>query len=400
MVYGGSGLGRTEDEKVILMPLVLPDELVHYQDVLQKSGHLIGLPELIEDHNTNRIEPPCKYFGNCGGCNYQHSTYVYQMEFKQQIVKEQLVRIGGLLDFNIQAVVMSPKQFNYRNHAQFHIDFDGNLGFQRALSHDIVAVDFCHIVDDQINHLIASMKLDGGTGLERAAIRVDGMGDPVLMLSGKSPIPPEFEVDFPMNVLYRGPAGEICLSGTPINSFSILGKIFQVSAGSFFQINLNMAEKIVTHIMLSMDLENKPTVLDLYCGVGFFSAFLADKVGKLIGIESSESACDDFSVNLDEYDHIDLYQGNVEKILPSLDIRPDIVFIDPPRSGVAPKALQAIVQAQPDQIAYISCDPTTLARDLKELVKGGYTISSLTPFDMFPQTYHIETVTILQKAKA
>jgi 23S rRNA (uracil1939-C5)-methyltransferase len=263
-----------------------------------------------------------------------------------------------------------------------------------------VAVDFCHIVDDQIKHLIASMKLDGGTGLERAAIRVDGMGDPVLMLSGKSPIPPEFEVDFPMNVLYRGPAGEICLSGTPINSFSILGKIFQVSAGSFFQINLNMAEKIVTHIMLSMDLENKPTVLDLYCGVGFFSAFLADKVGKLIGIESSESACDDFSVNLDEYDHIDLYQGNVEKILPSLDIRPDIVFIDPPRSGVAPKALQAIVQAQPDQIAYISCDPTTLARDLKELVKGGYTISSLTPFDMFPQTYHIETVTILQKAKA
>ncbi|MCE7920530.1 MAG: class I SAM-dependent RNA methyltransferase, partial [Chloroflexi bacterium CFX1] len=142
------------------------------------------------------------------------------------------------------------------------------------------------------------------------------------------------------------------------------------------------------------------TLLDLYCGAGLFSKFLADKFAKVIGVESSPSACEDFAVNLDEFDNVELYQGAVEEIIPALVGRianPTYIIADPPRAGIDKRALDAILQINPQIIAYVSCDPSTLARDAARLIQGGYALKQVAPFDLFPQTYHIESISIFER---
>ena len=139
------------------------------------------------------------------------------------------------------------------------------------------------------------------------------------------------------------------------------------------------------------------TLIDVYCGVGLFSSFLAPRCRRLIGIESSAPACEDFAVNLDEFDNVELYEDTAERVLPALDIRPDAVVLDPPRTGLERAALDGLVKLAPPTIVYISCDPATLARDASRLIKGGYQMESVTPFDMFPQTYHIESISVFKK---
>ncbi len=136
--------------------------------------------------------------------------------------------------------------------------------------------------------------------------------------------------------------------------------------------------------------------MDLYCGVGLFSAFLAPHVARCIGVEVSPWACEDFAVNLDEFDNVELYVGAAEEILPALDVSPDVVVLDPPRAGVEKVALQALIAKHPPLIAYVSCDPATLARDARFLVANGYTLEQVTPFDLFPQTYHIESISLFR----
>jgi 23S rRNA (uracil1939-C5)-methyltransferase len=136
--------------------------------------------------------------------------------------------------------------------------------------------------------------------------------------------------------------------------------------------------------------------LDVYCGVGLFSAFLAPKCERLVGVEASPSACEDFGVNLDEFDHVELYEGAAEDVIPHLEAEQAIVLLDPPRSGVDKRALDAIRQLAPEVIAYVSCDPSTLARDAARLIAGGYRLVEVTPFDLFPQTYHIESIVIFE----
>jgi 23S rRNA (uracil1939-C5)-methyltransferase len=319
------------------------------------------------------------------------------LTIKREILQEQLERFGGFTGLNINETVPSSRELAYRNHVQFHLDSNGKPGFQRALSHEVVAVDKCLIVEDTINVLLKTLNFDPETGVERVAIRDDGHGTPLVFLNGSTNNPPEFEIDFPLNVVYRSPAGDIPLSGECFNQFTIWEKEFQVSAGSFFQTNNDMAEKMAKIVSDMAGPEKRETILDCYCGVGFFSRFLVERAGRLIGIESSEDACNDFAVNLDEFDNVELYQGNVEAVLPELDTHPDLVIIDPPRAGIAPAGMKALLKSKPGQIIYISCDPSTLARDLKIMVASGYSIESITPIDMFPQTYHIESITNLMR---
>jgi 23S rRNA (uracil1939-C5)-methyltransferase len=144
-----------------------------------------------------------------------------------------------------------------------------------------------------------------------------------------------------------------------------------------------------------LPLNAKTTLLEVYAGVGLFSAHLAPKVARLIAIEAAPSAIDDFAANLDEFDHVELYDGPAEEILPNLDLKPDVVVVDPPRSGLALPALDALVKMKAPFLAYVSCDPATLARDLKRLVAAGYRVEQVQPFDMFPQTYHVENIVLL-----
>jgi 23S rRNA (uracil1939-C5)-methyltransferase len=397
LVYGGSGLARTDDGKVVFIPFVLPGETVEVKEIVNRGNRISAITTKIVEPGKLRIEAPCKYFGICGGCHYQHIAYRHQLEIKKAILQEQIQRLGGLFKPEIGDIIGSNNEYTYRNHVQFHLDPEGRIGFQKESSHDVVAIEKCLLLEDSLNELLKSLTFDPDAGLTRVSIRDDGMGDPLLLISGNSSNPPEFEVDFPLNVVYRSQAGDLVLSGDSFNTFEIAGKSFQVSAGSFFQTNNQVAGKMIEHLIQKIDMKNNPFVLDLFCGVGFFSAFFAEKAGRLVGIESSEDTCSDFAINLDAFENIELYQGTVEQVLPFMDIKPDIAIIDPPRAGIAPAAMKGLLQCQPGQIAYISCDPSTLARDLKQLVAADYRIDSITPFDMFPQTYHIETIAILKK---
>jgi 23S rRNA (uracil1939-C5)-methyltransferase len=177
----------------------------------------------------------------------------------------------------------------------------------------------------------------------------------------------------------------------------VKGRNFRASAGSFFQVNTPLAEKMVALIEENIP-EGTGVALELYSGVGLFSAFIADHVGKLISIESSETAAEDFVDNLDEYDNVELYQGSAEEILPMLEVQPDFVLVDPPRTGLSKDVLGRIISILPEMILYISCDPATLARDSKILTEGGYSSEKFIPFDFFCQTYHIETLSIWTKS--
>jgi 23S rRNA (uracil1939-C5)-methyltransferase len=178
---------------------------------------------------------------------------------------------------------------------------------------------------------------------------------------------------------------------------SVNDRPFRVSAGSFFQVNTGMAEEMVEHLLDNLSVTQDTTLLDVYCGVGLFSAFFAPRVGRLIGIESSPSACEDFTVNLDEFDNVELYEAPAEAVLPALDVTPEAAIVDPPRAGLEKRALEALLALGLERIAYVSCDPSTLGRDVARLIAGGYRLIQVTPFDMFPQTYSIESISILEK---
>jgi len=219
-----------------------------------------------------------------------------------------------------------------------------------------------------------------------------------LVLEGEDKTPPEFSLDIPVSAVYTPPEDRLTvLAGDDHLTYELLGRNFQVSARSFFQVNTNMAEKMVQFLLEQLKLESDTRAVELYAGVGLFSAFIAEKVGHLTAIESSGAACHDFAVNLDEFDNVALYEAEAEEVLPTLDLPIDVLIADPPRSGLALAVHDAITALQPEQIAYISCDPATLARDLKKILKKGYELVSVTPFDQFPQTGHVETVVFLER---
>ncbi|MCC6500284.1 MAG: class I SAM-dependent RNA methyltransferase [Anaerolineales bacterium] len=222
----------------------------------------------------------------------------------------------------------------------------------------------------------------------------------MLILESDSPEPPEIEIEAGISVAHVYQDNSVVVAGNDHIFIRVLDRDFKVSASSFFQVNTLMAEKMVEHLFTCLPISMSTTLLDLYCGVGLFSAFFASKCGRVIGVESSASACEDFAVNLDEFDNVELYEGAAEEVLPSLVgqiANLSFVIVDPPRAGIERHALDAIVQLKPQRIAYVSCDPSTLARDAARLIAGGYKLSAVTPFDMFPQTFHIESVSLFER---
>lgn len=215
----------------------------------------------------------------------------------------------------------------------------------------------------------------------------------MLILESESPEAPELELEAGISVVHLTGEDALVMAGEDHIFMQVLERDFRVSAGSFFQVNTVMAEKMVQHLLDKLPLPAK-VLLDVYCGVGLFSAFLAPHCDRLIGIESSATACEDYGANLDEFDHVELYEGPAEEVIPHLEVEQPIVLVDPPRAGVDKRVLDGIRELGPKTIAYVSCDPSTLARDAARLIAGGYRLVEVTPFDLFPQTYHIESISI------
>lgn len=397
LAYGGEALGRLEDGRAVFAPFLLPGESARVRLVEEKRGY--ARAEVVErlDSAPQRIAPRCLHFGECGGCHYQHLAYPDQLAAKRAILRDQLERIGGLVDPPVASTVASPTDYGYRNYIQFHLTAGGDLGYYLRRSDQVFAVRECHLPEQVIGEVWPQLEFDAFNEIERVGVRAGMDNDVQLVLESRILETPELTVEgLPVSVVHLSPAGALVLAGGSRLAMQVLGRTFYVSADSFFQVNTAMAGAMVAHLLeqlpLLYALDENVTLLDVYCGAGLFSAFLAERVSEVIGIESSPSACGDYAVNLDEFDNVSLYEAPAETVLDALEARQQVVIVDPPRAGIQPKALDGLLRLAPEVIAYVSCDPSTLARDARRLQAGGYRLEQVTPFDLFPQTYHIESV--------
>jgi 23S rRNA (uracil1939-C5)-methyltransferase len=397
-VYGGEVLARLPDGRAVFIPYALPDEELRIRLVEEKERYARG--EIIEIIKPSpiRIQPLCPHFGECGGCHYQHISYDEQLKIKKSIFIDQLVRMGKMTDPPVKEIIPSPLAWNYRNQIQLHISKEGDPGFLRHRSNQVVPIQECHLPEDSLNQIWPSLSLEYIPGLDRISLRSGEEGqDTLIVLESSDPKPIEFSVDLSLSAVHQGPGGEIVLAGDDFTIIPIQDIPFVVSAGSQFQVNTMVAELIVNFLLERLPLTDSSLVLDVYSGVGLFSAFLAPEVGKVIAIESNPKAGEDFLYNLAGYENVDFYDQPAEEVLPHLDLALDIILLDPPRAGISKKILDSVVSLNPGMITYISCDPATLARDADRFLKQGYILQESTLFDMFPQTFHIESVNIFQK---
>ena len=403
LTYGGDVMGRLDNGRAIFVPFGLPGEKVRVR--LREEKKNFARAEIIEilDPSTERIIPKCKHFGECGGCHYQNLTYEKQLVVKTEILIDQLKRIGKVENPPVKPMVACPNPWNYRNHLQFHLTKDGKLGYFRSagklyLSEKVLPITECHLPELPIDQLWPQLELDGDMNIERVSIRA-GEDDLMLILEADSPEPPEIEIEAGISVTHVFEENTVVIAGNDHVVIRVLDRDFKVSAASFFQVNTVMAEKLVNYLLTQVPITQSSTLLDIYCGVGLFSALFASKCKTVIGVESSPSACEDFAFNLDEFNNVELYEGLAEDVLPNLVGRianPPYIILDPPRAGLDKQVIDGILKLNPQMIAYVSCDPSTLARDAARLINGGYKLRDVTPFDLFPQTFHIESISIFE----
>lgn len=395
--YGGEAMGRLSDGRAVFVPFGMPGEEVRVEITEDKSRFARAKLVEVFSPSEKRIEPRCRHFMQCGGCHYQHIPYEEQVKIKADILVDQLQRIGKIENPPINPSVASPLPWNYRNQIQFHLSEEGQLGFRAASAETTVPIRECHLPEEPVNMLWPQLDLEAIPGLDRVGIRLGENNDLMVVLRSSDPHPVGLDLDTPLSVVHLGPGGSLVMAGDDHIVIETQKRLFRVSAGAFFLANTALAAEMVNHLLKSIPRANEVTVIDAYCGVGMFSAFLAPKVSRLISIESSPTACEDFAANLDEFDNVELYEAPVEDVLLGLDVQPDVIVVDPPRSGLARQALDGILSLAPPTLAYISCDPATLARDGKRLINGGYQLEEITPFDLFPQTFHIESISIWKK---
>jgi 23S rRNA (uracil1939-C5)-methyltransferase len=264
----------------------------------------------------------------------------------------------------------------------------------------LFAISECHLPEGSINALWPQLEFEPEMDIERVSLRSGVDEELMLVLESEFHEPPELEIEAGISIAHVYEENTVIIAGNDHLTIRLLDRDFRVSAASFFQVNTAMAEKMVQHLLANLPTVPSATLLDIYCGAGLFSTFLASKYPRVIGIESSPSACEDFSFNLDEFENVELYEGLAEEILPALTGQihaPSHVVVDPPRAGLDKNVIDALLTLSPQVIVYVSCDPSTLARDAARLINGGYRLKQVTPFDLFPQTFHIESISLFEK---
>ncbi len=376
MAFEGGALAR-DGERVIFADYGIPGEEAVVELHTERAGVLLGRVVEVLKRSPRRVEAPCRYFGRCGGCNWQHIDYGHQLELKRHIVVEQLRRIGRFEAAPVSPTAGAENPWGYRNHVRFTAKARGEIGFIERGSHRFLRIDECLIADPWINGILPKLQGHGG-GMHQVAIRRGVNTGDVLAQPDLSAIDPSL------------PA--------PKRSYEeeILGHRFRISGASFFQTNSPQAERLVRLVEDRLELSPEDTLADAYAGVGTFAVILAERVRRVIAIEESHSAVEDARVNIQGAANIEYHEGKVEDVLPGITEPVQALILDPPRQGCHPGAIGAAISLRPERIAYVSCDPSTLARDLRLLVDGGYELVDVTPVDMFPQTYHIECVASLR----
>ena len=375
MAFEGGAIAR-HDGQVVFAAYGIPGEETVVEIERRSKDYLMGRVVEVLSPSPHRVEAPCPYFGRCGGCQGQHIDYPFQVELKARIVGEQLRRIGKFQDPPVAAPLTAEERWHYRNHARFSTDRQGQLGFVSRLRRRFVRIDHCRIMHPWINGVLE--RLQGKcAGLHQVAIRYGVRTEQALI----HPSLKEIDDSIP--------------SGQTSYEEELLGKRFRVSGASFFQVNSRQAEVLIEVVREQLALAQDQLLLDAYAGVGTFAVLLAPYVKKVIAIEESSAAVADAVINQAGIKNIVFYQGKVEHVLPELRRRPQAAILDPPRVGCHPDTIAAVLKRPPARLVYVSCDPSTLARDLRALCQGGYRLQEVQPVDMFPQTFHIECVATL-----
>jgi len=376
MAYEGHAIGRLDD-LVVFAEYGIPGEEVVVEVYRKTSAFANARVVEVLKASPDRVEAPCQYYGLCGGCHWQHISYEAQLELKRHVVQEQLRRIGKFEDPMVNPTIPARDPWGYRNHLRLSAGRHGDIGFMRRGSHRFLPIDRCLIADPRINDAIALLQ-GKGAGLHQVELRA-GVNTGDLMVQP--------------DMTDREPSAP---PGSKVYREALLGREFQVSAPSFFQSNTPQAERLVELVREKLDPQPDELLLDAYAGVGTFAALFAVDVRSVIGIEESPAAVADAAVNLADLPNVRYVEGKVEDVLPDLADQPDAVILDPSRVGCHPDVIAAVLRLAPRKLVYVSCDPATLARDLRLLVDGGFDLLDLTPLDMFPQTYHIECVANLR----
>jgi len=399
LVYGGDGLARLPaDEKgrrmAALIPFTLPGEQMDAEIVSRKGGLARGEALAWARRSPQRVEPCCPYFGACGGCHLQHGSYELQVAAKRDILRETFSR-AGLVDLpEIETVTGEPWAYRNRIRLQARNSPEWRLGYLERRSHKFLPVDECPIAAPLLQRAIRALQLPQVAAHAPAALaelEIFCNHDQSQLLFIASPESAQSVARWQ----------EACREHLPELiawqlMYRVAGEDFRVSAGSFFQTNLSLLDVLAERVTRAIPDETLSGVLDLYAGVGLFSKLLAKRGAKVTAVESSPASAADLKENLRALPLSNAVNMAAEKFLAKRPLRPSAVVVDPPRAGLGAEVTRQLAQIAVPVLAYLSCDPATMARDLKALLVSGYKIERLEMIDMFPQTFHIETLAVLR----
>ncbi len=432
----GEGIGKI-DGYTLFVKNTLPGEDVRVLVVKANKSYGYGKVLNIITPSPHRISPPCEAAGKCGGCTLQHLEYSEQLKLKQNKVKQNLMRIGGFEDIEVEPVIGMEEPWHYRNKAQYPIERDKSgikMGFYSLGTHNIAECSRCLIGSNSNEKILKAVKSfiesnnisvyneETGKGLARHILIREGYFTKEIMVClvvNSSSFKYKKELISALNGIDS--IKSIVINYNTVRSNVIMGSrcetiwgrdyiadkigdlTFKISALSFFQVNPLQTYKLYSKALEFANLKGSETVIDAYCGIGSISLFLAQRAKKVYGIEIVDAAIENAKENaiLNSIENAEFYTGKSEEIVPMLydkGITPDVMVVDPPRKGCDKSLLELMLRMEPKKIIYVSCDSATLSRDLKILCSTNeYKIEKVQPVDMFPMTYHVECVVLLTK---
>lgn len=427
LAYGGDAIAHLEDGRAAFVSGGCPGDRVRVEIVEQRERFVRAKVTEVVEPSADRVAPPCPYFGRCGGCQWQHVAYAAQLSEKHRFVVDALERIGRVAETEriVATPVASKAEYGYRNKIELVRDPAAqrlSYGYHRAGTHDVLPVDACLLLPKRFQKapkaLTGALRYLAGEndlGVDRLELRVArntksvelGLWTPssgfpraqAARILGQA-----LPLSSLVRVLYKGELKERKVNKVEVLSGKgqwreRLGEFeYAVSAPSFFQVNTPLAERMVDLVIEALQPDGSDRVLDLYSGAGTFTLPLAETAGEVVAIESYGPAVRDLRRNLEENQlWAEVIGGDAAREIGSLG-RFDLAVVDPPRSGLAADVIEAIARVRPRTLAYVSCDPTTLARDTAALLEAGMRLAQATPVDLFPQTYHVETVARFEPA--
>jgi 23S rRNA (uracil1939-C5)-methyltransferase len=383
LVYGGDGLARV-DREVVLTPFVLPGECVEVEREPKRSGIARARLEAVLTASPQRVKPECPYFGRCGGCHYQHAAYEAQVRAKSAILHETLERVGKIKQ-HPEIEIITGEPWQYRNRVQLHFA-DGRVGYREMRSRNLIAIDHCPISSPKLNEAIVKLsrlvrERRWPAFVETIELFTNEREIQLNVLETRQPVAQRF-FDWVTREIDGITPGAIEYDG------------LRVSYGSFFQVNRYLISALVDAVVGDA---RGGHALDLYAGVGLFSLPLAERFAKVVAVESGSGAVRDLRANADRVrapseGEIEAHVENVDVFLAGYEGRPDLVVADPPRTGLGVHVATRLSEIKAAQIVLVACDPSTLARDAAVLLQSGYALDKLVLIDLFPQTFHIETI--------